>query len=53
MRRQGDAVELLGDGPLLAYAAAALVGHGITPDDLRVDRPSLEDAYLKLTSAAL
>ena len=29
--------------------AAALVEHGITPPDLRVEQPSLEDVFLKLT----
>ena len=29
--------------------AAALVEHGITPSDLRVEQPTLEDVFLKLT----
>jgi ABC-2 type transport system ATP-binding protein len=39
-----------GTGPLLARVAHALVESGIEPDDLEVDRPSLEEAYLELTS---
>jgi ABC-2 type transport system ATP-binding protein len=50
MRRDGNEVEVLGSGPLLAYTAAALVAHDVAPPDLRTQRPSLEDAYLKLTS---
>jgi len=38
-----------GQGPLLARVAHALVERGLEPDDLRVDRPGLEDAYLALT----
>jgi hypothetical protein len=34
---------------VLALAAAALVEHGIIPDDLRVEQPTLEDVFLKLT----
>lgn len=37
-----------GSGPVLALVAAALVEHGITPSDLRVERPTLEDAFLRL-----
>lgn len=49
MARQGDAVELRGTGPVLALVASELVGHGIVPLDLRVDRPTVEDAFLALT----
>jgi ABC-2 type transport system ATP-binding protein len=38
-----------GTGPLLAYTAAALVAHGLAPLDLRVERRTLEDAFLNLT----
>ena len=47
--RHGDAVEIRGRGPVLALVAAELVAHGIVPTDLRVDRPTLEDAFLALT----
>jgi ABC-2 type transport system ATP-binding protein len=47
--RHGVRVEVRGRGPVLAHAAAALVAHEITPRDLRVERPSLEDVFLLLT----
>ncbi|OGN95948.1 MAG: multidrug ABC transporter ATP-binding protein [Chloroflexi bacterium RBG_13_51_18] len=47
--RKGDRVEVEGSGPLLALVAAALVEHGIVPADLRVEQPSLEDVFLKVT----
>lgn len=47
--RHGDLVEVRGTGAVLALVAAELVARGITPPDLRVDRPTLEDAFLALT----
>lgn len=41
--------EVRGDGPLLANVAAALVGKGIAPLDLRAERATLEDVFLSLT----
>ncbi len=49
MSRDGTAVELRGAGPVLALVASELVAHGIVPLDLRVERPTLEDAFLALT----
>lgn len=49
---RGQRVEVEGGGPLLALVAAALVEHGIVPADLRVEQPSLEDVFLKLTGHA-
>jgi ABC-2 type transport system ATP-binding protein len=50
VRREGDTkVIVRGGGPLLARVAHALVEGGIEPDDLTVQVPSLEDAYLALT----
>jgi ABC-2 type transport system ATP-binding protein len=46
---RGQRVEVEGGGPLLALVAAALVEHGIVPADLRVEQPTLEDVFLKLT----
>jgi ABC-2 type transport system ATP-binding protein len=46
--RHGDAVEVHGSGPVLALVASELVAHGIVPADLRVDRPTVEDAFLTL-----
>jgi ABC-2 type transport system ATP-binding protein len=47
--KKGARVEVRGSGPLLALVAAALVEHGIVPEDLRVEQPTLEDVFLKLT----
>ncbi len=51
--RRGDAVEVRGTGPVLALVAAELVAHGIVPIDLRVERPTVEDAFLTLTGHAI
>jgi ABC-2 type transport system ATP-binding protein len=47
--RRGPKIEVRGSGPVLATVAAALVGRGIVPLDLRAEQPSLEDAFLALT----
>jgi ABC-2 type transport system ATP-binding protein len=47
--RHGESVEIRGTGPVLALVASDLVTHGIAPLDLRVDRPTVEDAFLALT----
>jgi ABC-2 type transport system ATP-binding protein len=47
--KTGPRVEVEGNGPVLALVAAVLVQHGIIPADLRVEQPSLEDVFLKLT----
>jgi ABC-2 type transport system ATP-binding protein len=49
LARRGEAVEIRGQGPVLALVASELVAHGIVPPDLRVDRPTVEDAFLALT----
>jgi len=51
--RHGDAVEIRGVGPVLALVASELVTNGIVPLDLRVDRPTVEDAFLALTGRAI
>ena len=48
VERHGGRFEVIGDGPVLPLVAAALVDHGIVPDDLHVEQPSLEDAFLRL-----
>ncbi|RYP85860.1 ABC transporter ATP-binding protein [Nocardioides guangzhouensis] len=48
---EGGAVRVHGSGPLLARVAHALVERGLEPDDLTVETPTLEDAYLALTTA--
>ena len=47
--RHGPRVEVDGTGPVLALVASALVAHGITPADLRVEQPTLEDVFLAVT----
>ena len=49
MARHGEAVEVRGTGAALALVASELVAHGIVPVDLRVERPTVEDAFLALT----
>jgi ABC-2 type transport system ATP-binding protein len=49
IERSGAHVTVHGSGALLAHTAAALVGHGIAPLDLRTERKTLEDAFLALT----
>jgi ABC-2 type transport system ATP-binding protein len=51
--RQGEAVEVQGRGAVLALIAAQLVSRGIVPADLRVVRPTLEDAFLALTGRTI
>lgn len=53
VERRADAVEVCGSGPVLALVASSLVAHGITPTDLRVERPTVEDAFLQLTGRTM
>jgi ABC-2 type transport system ATP-binding protein len=53
VQRHGRRVEVEGSGPVLALVAAALVERGIVPDDLHLEQPTLEDAYLHLTGHAM
>jgi len=53
VRRRGDTVEVDGDGPVLAHVAGALLARGLEPVDLRVERPTLEETFLKLTGHGL
>lgn len=48
--REGGRVTVRGSGPLLAHVAAALVGRGIAPADLRVELGTLEDVFLNLSA---
>ncbi len=50
--RHGPRVEVEGSGPVLALVAASLVEHGITPSDLRMEQPTLEDVFLTITGHA-
>jgi ABC-2 type transport system ATP-binding protein len=49
VRRHGERIEAEGTGPVLALVAAELVARGIVPADLRADRATLEDVFLRLT----
>jgi ABC-2 type transport system ATP-binding protein len=49
--RHGEAVKVRGDARVLPLLAAGLVERGVVPDDLRVDQPTLEDAFLELVGA--
>lgn len=52
VRRQGNQIEVEGDGPVFQHVAAALLQQGIEPGDLRVERPNLEDIFLQLVGTA-
>jgi ABC-2 type transport system ATP-binding protein len=52
VEQQGRSVAAIGEGPVLARTAAALVARGVEPADLRVERDSLEDVFLALTRPA-
>jgi hypothetical protein len=41
-------VVVSGEGPVLAHVGAALVSHGMEPDDLRLNRATLEDVFLRI-----
>jgi ABC-2 type transport system ATP-binding protein len=47
--QSGPRVKVEGSGPVLTLVAAALVEQGIVPADLRVEQPTLEEVFLKLT----
>jgi ABC-2 type transport system ATP-binding protein len=53
LSRRRDAVEIRGTGPVLALVASELVARGIVPLDLRVERPTVEDAFLTLTGRTI
>ena len=50
IEHEASSYAVRGTGPLLAHTAAALMARGIAPLDLRVERDSLEDIYLALTT---
>jgi ABC-2 type transport system ATP-binding protein len=49
IRRRGQRIEAEGTGPVLALVAAELVSRGLVPADLRVEQPTLEEVFLRLT----
>ena len=53
IERHGDRFAVAGTGPVLAHVASALVARGMTPIDLRVDRATLEDVFLKITGRSM
>ncbi len=53
LSRVGDQVEIEGTGPVLALVASTLVAHDVVPSDLRVERPTLEDAFIAITGRAI
>jgi len=52
VRRRGDQLEVIGDGNVLQAVSAALAGHQIIANDLRVEQASLDDAFVRLTGRA-
>ncbi len=49
VERWGRRVEVEGVDPVIALVSAALLEHGVTPEGMRVDQPTLEDVFLRLT----
>jgi ABC-2 type transport system ATP-binding protein len=49
VERWGRRVEVEGIDPVIALVSAALLEHGVTPEGMRVDQPTLEDVFLRLT----
>jgi ABC-2 type transport system ATP-binding protein len=45
---QGRSVVVTGDGPVLAHVGASLVSRGVAPVDLRLQRATLEDVFLRI-----
>ncbi len=52
MREAGDVV-VYGHGPLLARAVVELEHHGITPTEVSVGRPTLEDVFIEKTGGKI
>ena len=46
-------VEVEGNGAVVALVSASLVEHGFVPDDLRMEQPTLEDVFLKITGQGI
>jgi ABC-2 type transport system ATP-binding protein len=49
VERWGRRVEVEGVDPVIPLVSASLVEHGVTPEGLRVEQPTLEDVFLRLT----
>lgn len=52
LQKEGTQYTATGEGPLLAHMASLLAANGVYPVDLRVERATLEDAYLQMAGAA-
>ena len=50
VHRNGRRIEVVGTEDLLFAVVALLASRGAKPSDLRLDQPSLDDAYLALTA---
>ncbi len=48
LRREGTQFTVSGEGPLLAHVASRLAQAAVYPADLRVERATLEQAYLQM-----
>jgi ABC-2 type transport system ATP-binding protein len=48
--RAGPLIEVAGGGDLLTDVVGALARHGVSAQELRYDRPGLEDAFVALTT---
>jgi ABC-2 type transport system ATP-binding protein len=52
VERWGRRVEVEGVDPVIALVSSAMLQRGVTPEGLRVDQPTLEDVFLRLTGEA-
>lgn len=48
VERRGPSVAVLGAPGVVPHVGKALIDHGLEPPDMYVERPSLEDVYLRL-----
>jgi ABC-2 type transport system ATP-binding protein len=46
---RGDVIEVRGGGDLLTAVTTALAGHGVIPEQLRLEQASLDDVFVALT----
>jgi ABC-2 type transport system ATP-binding protein len=49
VEHRGEFVEVRGSGDLLTTVTTALAGHGVIPEQLRLEQASLEDVFVALT----
>jgi ABC-2 type transport system ATP-binding protein len=53
VRRQGDRIEVIGDGDLLHAVVSVLASNGIVAAELRMEQTTLDDAFVHLTGRTL